>query len=503
MITLVVSIIIVCIILQISKRTNNYSVNTLHPRTVSLRLLPTEENQIVDQKAESFVDIPILISIFDSEKASSQFYIPPPLGLEQQLDGWYVDFGNLDIFFLEEDGVARVIYHDSWEDEGSVHDPSKKDDDIDQYYAFDDDFTRSSYNAYDDPTLRYTNRCRRASWHRLHFPTCNTFHEIGPTTNVPRYLSHGAYGDIFLHDHATLNKKETVVWKQIIFGKDLSFTYDTYEFVRMDALISERLTYSPRIVDIYGHCGLSMLTEYFSSGDLEPVVVPTGGYTQQEQLNDKYSVRPQNALRAVDKVLVSLEMAEAIALLHGFPEGVIVHDDIQVSQFLFTPDGFIKLNDFNRAEIMLYDEEKQEYCRYRNGKGNGNYRSPEEYANRPLNEKIDIYSFGNNMYALLTGLWPFYDLKQHDKDDKEAKERLRKGEKPYIDPRYRTRSELEGFLVELIEKCWAFNPDDRPTIFELLVVLRETGRKIIEQAQKDDTKKSITGNAHSKEQGES
>ena len=34
-------------------------------------------------------------------------------------------------------------------------------------------------------------------------------------------------------------------------------------------------------------------------------------------------------------------------------------------------DGTVKLGDFNRAEFMLYDEENGEYCKYRNGPGNG------------------------------------------------------------------------------------------------------------------------------------
>ena len=33
----------------------------------------------------------------------------------------------------------------------------------------------------------------------------------------------------------------------------------------------------------------------------------------------------------------------------------------------------------------------------------------------PLNEKIDVYSFGNNIYALLTGLWPFYEITSDSK----------------------------------------------------------------------------------------
>jgi len=50
---------------------------------------------------------------------------------------------------------------------------------------------------------------------------------------------------------------------------------------------------------------------------------------------------------------------------------VIVHDDITLEQFLVDEDGTLKLNDFNRAEIMLWNEKDEEYCRYRNGAGGG------------------------------------------------------------------------------------------------------------------------------------
>lgn len=45
----------------------------------------------------------------------------------------------------------------------------------------------------------------------------------------------------------------------------------------------------------------------------------------------------------------------------------------------------------------------------------GQYRAPEENRDDYLDEKIDVYSFGNNIYGLLTGLWVFYDT-----DDDEA-----------------------------------------------------------------------------------
>ena len=35
------------------------------------------------------------------------------------------------------------------------------------------------------------------------------------------------------------------------------------------------------------------------------------------------------------------------------------------------------------------------------------WRSPEEYKDEALNEKIDVWSLGNNMYSILTGFVPF------------------------------------------------------------------------------------------------
>lgn len=97
-------------------------------------------------------------------------------------------------------------------------------------------------------------------------------------------------------------------------------------------------------------------------------------------------------------------MAEAIADLHGFKDGVIVHGDIQLSQFLFSRDGQLKLNDFNRAEILLWDTEKRGYCRYMVGLSYGNLRSPEEDEGEPLNEQIDVFSLGKEK-AFLWKSW--------------------------------------------------------------------------------------------------
>ena len=47
------------------------------------------------------------------------------------------------------------------------------------------------------------------------------------------------------------------------------------------------------------------------------------------------------------------------------------------------------------------------------------------------------------------------------------------GELPYVDPRYKQRSFAESQLVEVMEKCWVYDPEKRIDIFEVVRLLRK------------------------------
>ncbi len=102
------------------------------------------------------------------------------------------------------------------------------------------------------------------------------------------------------------------------------------------------------------------------------------------------------------------------------------------------------------------------------------WRSPEEYFDYDLDEQVDVYSFGNNMYSVLTGLYPFYD----EESIGIAQNRVKKGLKPYIDPHYKDKSYAEAKLAEIIDRCYAYKPEDRPSIFEIVEFLREALREL-------------------------
>ena len=189
------------------------------------------------------------------------------------------------------------------------------------------------------------------------------------------------------------------------------YSDEHFEEVQLEAIIMERLTKSPRIMNIYGHCVFSTMVEVIPI-EFEEVAVPGEGYFTQEEIDkrNKNGVRPYNDFTPTEKLGFALDMAESIADLHGFEDGDIVHDDVQPCQWLRTPDGHLKLGDFNRATIMQWDVVNGEYCKFNNGAAFANYRAPEEFAVRNLNEQIDTFSFGNNLYGMLTGLWNFVSL---------------------------------------------------------------------------------------------
>jgi Protein tyrosine and serine/threonine kinase len=86
-----------------------------------------------------------------------------------------------------------------------------------------------------------------------------------------------------------------------------------------------------------------------------------------------------------------------------------------------------------------------------------------------LDEKIDIFSFGNNLYALLTGLWNFYD---NDNDD-EVQKFVIDGKRAFVDSRWKERSYIESKLVDVMEQCWEHNPNNRIDIFTVIQLLQE------------------------------
>lgn len=380
------------------------------------------------------------------------------------------DYGGL-VITIQDPMVPRKVLFDTYSDmleqvakeKNEVNEDDwlqDVDEDYQGYYAFDDDFLRGRRVAYDgiNPGKDDASSCRRVAEHRISFPTCNEVHQLDYSAGTTlesnfTYLNHGAFREVFSVDHSFDSFKEKIAIKEIRY-KLSHADLELIEYVRMDAAVAERLTSSPRTFDIYGYCGLSLLTEFFYHGDIEGRV-----YAEERHKAPDTIVTPEQ------KLVLALEMAEGLADLHGNSNGMILHSDVQLGQFLLNKDKtMLKLNDFNRAEFLLWDETHQAYCQHRNGKGHGSWRSPEEYRNDALTDKIDVWSLGNNIYTILTGVDPLLA----DDDYVKRSNLIVQGKTGRLDPKYFEQDGPERLLATVIQQCFQYDPAMRPTIFEIV-----------------------------------
>ena len=365
--------------------------------------------------------------------------------------------------------------------------------------------------------LHHTFHCEDVSWIKDVHYTCNSMHELGMSSFVEHgleghvskeesnkiiYSNHGYYRDVWAV--GSVNKPSSLYYPRQHSYEDPmdnvnvtmalktlrlihNFTEPSMNDISREAIIMEKLTSSPRIMNIYSFCSTSIGTEFIPN-EVQSVLVPGSGYATREEaaksiLQNGISTISKNELEPREKLETALAMAESLADLHGFKDGAIVHNDVQPCQWLQRRDnmdstspekvrshidsGSLVLGDFNRATIMQWNAEKGSYCKYREGQALGNYRSPEEYSEKALNEKIDVFSFGNNLFAILTGLWNFFDV-----DDETAQQKVIHGELPFIDERYRNGTKAESRLIDIMENCWKFDPEERIDIFQVVERLR-------------------------------
>ncbi len=148
----------------------------------------------------------------------------------------------------------------------------------------------------------------------------------------------------------------------------------------------------------------------------------------------------------------------------------IVHRDIKPENLLLTPDMTIKITDFGLVQsITIPQDDSATQTRRattseiahmaKNLKGTPAYVSPEQCRNdRKVDARSDVYSFGCVLYELLARQKPFEDAKTVEEN---IEAHLRRNP-----PRIRgVAPTVPPSLQELVHRCLAKNPMDRPIDF--------------------------------------
>jgi serine/threonine protein kinase len=156
------------------------------------------------------------------------------------------------------------------------------------------------------------------------------------------------------------------------------FDYRDLQNTDRDALVMERLSASPFIMDIHGYCGGSVAVEALSKPAEDEILLH--GWGMLPSLPPPHNtgmhmiIPPQNNLSSTQKLRMALDMAEGLASLHGYDEGVLVHVDLSPSQWMINSDGRAKLGDFNRALVLNWNRRKDRYCEFHTGQVYGTVR---------------------------------------------------------------------------------------------------------------------------------
>lgn len=121
----------------------------------------------------------------------------------------------------------------------------------------------------------------------------------------------------------------------------------------------------------------------------------------------------------------------------------------------------------DNAHILEWNPRNNSYCKYHIWIG-GDYRSPEEEDGRPIDEKSDVWPLGANIFVLLSGLYPYYTIR----DAKLIESIIANGTRPYLDPRYKRRSFIEAGMYDIMQECFEVDPEKRVDIFTVVRQLR-------------------------------
>lgn len=281
-------------------------------------------------------------------------------------------------------------------------------------------------------------------WQSKSYPVCNSMHELGvlggsaTAVSEMHYIDAGAFRSThFIPNHHAIPNSldpDLIVLKLLHLEteKEIPFDPRAFEMQRVDALISQKMTASPYVLDIYGYCGMSSMYEKAVSHLHNDVKYreDTGEW------NHKYPLPDAN------KALYASHVARGLLDLHGadYPDNrsntTIVHADIKPENILMVrrPWGLVaKLGDFNNSFLRKWNRTSDTPCPlYMNAvpaKWGGGYMPPEQSAGEPIDGSVDVFAFGGILYHLLTGRIPREEYSQDT-----AAEDIASGQLPPLPP---------------------------------------------------------------------
>eukprot|EP00591_Stephanopyxis_turris_P015217 CAMPEP_0195540496 /NCGR_PEP_ID=MMETSP0794_2-20130614/50602_1 /TAXON_ID=515487 /ORGANISM="Stephanopyxis turris, Strain CCMP 815" /LENGTH=293 /DNA_ID=CAMNT_0040674565 /DNA_START=48 /DNA_END=929 /DNA_ORIENTATION=+ len=241
-----------------------------------------------------------------------------------------------------------------------------------------------------------------------------------------------------------------------IKGEGGHFDFDAYNRHVIDAVITERLSSSPHVVDIYGHCAQSVFNE-LAHGSLSRII---------KRNKKNKNKKGQGTLSSIEKLKFARDISQGLADMHsidGENNATAVYKDLKPSNVVVSKNGKLKISDFNDAHLLMWNSSSHSQCRFRRKRWTPHFHSPEEVLQRPLSEKVDVYALGGVIFYILVGYKPYDHM-----DVKDVFMSIVRGKKPHLPKEYaKSPDPVVISLIQVMNKCHRSSPDDRPSAMKI------------------------------------
>jgi hypothetical protein len=316
-----------------------------------------------------------------------------------------------------------------------------------------------------------------ADWQSTFYPTCNEFHAFdAPEALLERDLWMISVKGYWRHAWEVVENRRRKwtekSWKKyphdssiVLRTFKLAHSYKAryYENNRVDAIAMERLTKSPYVINMFGFCGMSVVTEYAGQ--------------HVAQVVDK--------LKPLEKLELAKMIAQGVDHVHSLDDQVsLVHNDLNFANIVIGKNHSRPLiNDFNIATLMMKRHDTGEACPFASHYPNPQWRAPEEQVDengvtsKLLTEKVDIYALGNVMYRFAVGHSPWKRPDGHSLSPEEKRDianlKITQGKLPHVPSEIRHLKEpATRALLSVMHKCYRRRPELRPSAKQIVKQLQ-------------------------------
>jgi serine/threonine protein kinase len=216
-----------------------------------------------------------------------------------------------------------------------------------------------------------------------------------------------------------------------------------------DPQLRKAFSHEARMLNRMRHAALPVVTDYFSIGERQFLVMQYIPGKDLEQLLNERKTQGQGVFLASQVLRWADQLLDALEYLHS-QKPAIIHRDIKPQNLKLTPRGEVVLLDFGLAKgIVTHQSQASQSIRGYTP----NYASLEQIRGTGTDARSDIYSIGATIYHLLTGEMP--------QDAMTRIAAILMGQVDPLRPIATLNPDVPAILASVVEKAMAPHPDQR------------------------------------------